>query len=91
MADTLTAVLPTEDKEALVAALGGGPASVWARDAVWLMFIGGMLLILGGLVIALVLKDNPASTITTLATAVITGLFALFAPSPVSTTPGEGA
>lgn len=61
-----------------------GPVSVWARDAVWLIFIGGMLLALGGLVLALILKSNPASTITTLATAIITGLFALFAPSPVN-------
>ena len=61
-----------------------GPSSPWARDAVWLIFIGGMLVVLAALTLGLILKSNPASAITTLATAVVTGLFALFAPSPVA-------
>ena len=61
-----------------------GPPSPWARDAVWIIFIGGMLVVLAALTLGLVLKSDPASAITTLATAIVTGLFALFAPSPVA-------
>ena len=65
-----------------VGGIGEGPVGAEARNNVWYIFMITICLALLVLVGALVLKQKPDEAVTTLATALITGLFALFAPSP---------